>query len=362
MNHRKHQQFEKAGTLTVTQLEERWGASRADVYKRLRESGIKQRCKNVSIEAVLKMEAETDTVYAVFPRDRLYAGGRRMLQDMESTLCAVKPFHPLCPIRPHPLNQILYGNSEPDQSLLDSIEDVGILHPIIVTEAGLIISGTRRWNAYCQLLRTGKVRKEWIPVQVADDATSSEFERMLIEANRQRVKTAEQKGREFRELKRIETELAKERQKLSKERKRIETEPDMEGKENFPDPNGQARDKAADVIGMSGRTAEKLEAIIEASDAGDETASAALKEIDRKKGRGIDSAYTAVVKPKTTKDPELVASLEKSARELTDVLRRSGIAAEVTRSKSDGKFHLSWHDATAEQIQKFAGTFKEKLR
>ena len=75
--------------------------------------------------------------------------------------------------------------------------------------------------------------------------TPAEEERLIIEANRQRVKTPEQKAREFKELKRIEKALAKERQK--------------QGKENLPDPRsaGQARDKAAKQIGMSGLTGTK---------------------------------------------------------------------------------------------------------
>lgn len=296
-----------------------------------------------------------------YQRDRLYDNARKVLHEFTQPLSAIHCDEP--ELRPHPLSVKLYGKPAPSAELIASIKSLGILNPILVNEDFEVLSGNQRLKAY-QILhkKHSHTFPIWIPIR-RTDAVGLEAEQLVLEENRQRVKTAEQKGREFKELKRIETELAKERQKLSKERKRIEAESDIEeGQENFPYPTGQARDKAAEVIGMSGRTAEKLEAIIDASDDGDENASAALREIDRKNGRGIDSAYTAVVKPKSSKDPELVASLEKSARDLTDVLKRSGIAAEVTRSKSDGKFHLSWHDATAEQIQKFAGTFKEKLR
>ena len=81
--------------------------------------------------------------------------------------------------------------------------------------------------------------------------------------------------------------LAKERQK---------TLNNAGGKLSTSD-KGKARDKAAAAIGLSGKTAEKLEAIVKAADAGDTAAVDALAEIDRKKGIGIDSAYRNVVQP-----------------------------------------------------------------
>jgi hypothetical protein len=61
------------------------------------------------------------------------------------------------------------------------------------------------------------------------------------------------------------------------------------------------------------------------------------------------------------KNPELVAKIqahEKAAIALMVLLKENGIDAKVSRSKTNGKFHVTWHDATAEQVQKFAETFK----
>lgn len=77
--------------------------------------------------------------------------------------------------------------------------------------------------------------------------TPAEEERLIIEANRQRVKTPEQKAREFKELKRIEKALAKERRESGNNQHGVPVKLPEGSK-------GDARDKAAKQIGMSGLT------------------------------------------------------------------------------------------------------------
>src|SRR6266566_999352 len=130
-----------------------------------------------------------------------------------------------------------------------------------------VLSGHRRFLAAKQIgMRT-------IPARQADVDPNDPIavEQFLIEANRQRVKSWEQRGREFKELWRIEIAFAKQRQRLSL-KKRIGN---TKGKEIFPDPQrGQARDIAADKssLNLSGRAAADFVKIIDAADAGDERA------------------------------------------------------------------------------------------
>jgi ParB-like nuclease domain len=274
-------------------------------------------------------------------------------------------------LHPHPLNEKIYGAVRPDQKLIDSIRALGILEPLIVTQRGLIISGHSRWQAakiicaedgtsektvYLMTMRPDHSPNDaWYAdedrLQEEDDNPLI-LERMIIEANRQRVKTAEQKAREFTELKRIEAALAKQRQK--------------QGRENLPHPEsaGKARDKAAEVVGLSGKTAEKLEAIVVAADAGDTTAKNALAEIDRKNGRGVDSAYRAVVvpTPKPAQNPELKAALERhvaKARELNAAVRSQWSDAEVVRSAKADMFHLTLRNLTQTQVTEIVASVKK---
>jgi hypothetical protein len=65
--------------------------------------------------------------------------------------------------------------------------------------------------------------------------------------------------------------------------------------------------------------------------------------------------------PEPPKSPEFIAARqahEKAAGELKSLLKTNGIDADVTRSKTDGKFHVVWHDVTTEQVHEFAGRFK----
>ena len=114
-----------------------------------------------------------------------------------------------------------------------------------------------------------------------DGNNSLEIEWAVIEANRQRVKTPEQKAREFTELKRIEAALAKERQG---------TRTDIGA--NLPECS-RAREKAAKVVGLGARTAEKLEKVVEAAGQGNAEARAVLDEVNQK-NKSVDAAYRVV--------------------------------------------------------------------
>jgi len=105
----------------------------------------------------------------------------------------------------HPINSQIY-NDQADDELMESINEYGILTPLVITSEGLVISGHRRLDA------ARRLGIEEVPVRVIEvEADELEIEKMLIEANRQRQKSNEQIGREYMHLKRIEAEKAKQR-------------------------------------------------------------------------------------------------------------------------------------------------------
>jgi ParB-like chromosome segregation protein Spo0J len=185
----------------------------------------------------------------------------------------------------HPLNIKLYGRATADQGLLDSVKRHGVLTPVIVDQQSRILSGTRRWFSAKQVGRSN------IPVMVFR-GEEIPCELFLIESNRQRVKTPEQKAREFTELKRIEAALAREREKTRKSTKANLPESSCPTGKQGKQP--QARDTAAKAVGMKPRTAEKIEAVIHKADAGDPKARAALDAVNAGT-KSIHAAHTEVV-------------------------------------------------------------------
>lgn len=70
---------------------------------------------------------------------------------------------------------------------------------------------------------------------------------------------------------------------------------------------------------------------------------------------------TPAATPKPANNPEVIAAVqahEAAAQDLRNLVKESGIDADVSRSTTNEKFHVIWHDVTAEQIQKFAEAFK----
>lgn len=99
-------------------------------------------------------------------------------------------------LRSHPLNDKIYGDG-PDDELIDSIRNKGILNPLLITHDNLIISGHRRWQAAVA------IGLDSLPVVIFGSTDELDIEEALIESNRQRIKTGEQIGREWKHLKRI---------------------------------------------------------------------------------------------------------------------------------------------------------------
>lgn len=99
-------------------------------------------------------------------------------------------------LKPHPINEKIYGKEPVDQSLKESIRKGGILEEIQVTPEYVIISGHRRHAVAMD------IGLETVPVRLRYDIEGEDaIVWALIESNRtQREKTTEQKIREIYEL------------------------------------------------------------------------------------------------------------------------------------------------------------------
>ncbi len=161
-------------------------------------------------------------------------------------------------LQPHKLNESIYGdNCCTDLNLAESIRVHGVLVPILITNDDRIVSGHRRWFH----AKNAGLRE--VPVVVGAFDDELQIEEAIIEANRQREKTEEQKAREVRELKRIARKRAEARRdsKLKQnQRKAPDTDPEI-----LPE-RGDSRDIAAASVGWSGKTGDKAVAVVDAID------------------------------------------------------------------------------------------------
>jgi len=241
----------------------------------------------------------------------------------------------------------LYGDSEPDQSLIDSIRSVGILNPIIVNEEGEIISGNRRYKAYMHLYdenpRPQHITR-WLVVRLAVNEHLG-YERMVIDSNVQRVKTKGQIAREAAALLRIEKEMAAEREKAGKRNRSVNLR------------KGRASKLVGEQLGISERTVEKAAEVVAAAESGDKEAVAALELLDKN-----EASFSAAFKKveKAPKDEAAIAAQEADAEALSAWLKaNSGFDCEVKRGKEAGTYHVILHRLTEVQVRSLVS---EKIR
>jgi ParB-like chromosome segregation protein Spo0J len=102
---------------------------------------------------------------------------------------------PLRQIRPHPVNEKVYSPVDPGdpdvQSLAQSIREWGVKNPLVLASDHVILSGHRRYVA-AQLAGL-----ETVPCRVEPfDSTDPRCVDLLLECNRQRVKSADEVLRE----------------------------------------------------------------------------------------------------------------------------------------------------------------------
>ena len=166
-------------------------------------------------------------------------------------------------IFPHPENVKIYGDEKPDEGLIESIKENGILEMLIITEDGKIISGHRRW------LAAKECGLEKIPCIIRRYDTPLAEKHEIVEHNRQREKSHIQKMREGEVHEEWEREQARRRQAATLPK---EGQQGFHVVENLPphEDTGKTRDAVGAELGMSGRTYEKAKTVYDYAKKGGE--------------------------------------------------------------------------------------------
>jgi len=112
-------------------------------------------------------------------------------------------------LRPHPKNAEIYGYNEDISDLVEKIRRSKKVHTLTVNSDGYILAGNSRHKA-CIELGISEVN-----VEIIDFETPEEEIEYIINDNATREKTVEQKSREAKALKEVETFLARKRQATS---------------------------------------------------------------------------------------------------------------------------------------------------
>lgn len=187
-------------------------------------------------------------------------------------------------LKNHLVNIEIYG-THPVDEFVASVRAHGVLVPLTITANGTVISGhSRRQAAIIAGLET-------VPCIVSPLTDPDEIERALIESNRQREKTNEQRAREAARLLTIEERLALKRREQNLKRggtvPEVVTVPLRENAEENVD-FGKTRDKIGKVVGMGGRTVARAVEVVakidEAKALGDEATASKLTRTLNEKG------------------------------------------------------------------------------
>lgn len=169
--------------------------------------------------------------------------------------------------QPHPLSVRIYGEPNPPAKLIESIEELGIISPIVVWNK-YVISGNNRWAALKQLAKKDPDEKKFkfIPTTTFD-GSALEAEQLVIESNRQRIKSDKQLKAEVRELLRIEKGLASEREKAGKK-----VDPSTKSGK------GRATQKVADATNTPRNQVDAVHDLEKLADEGNQQAKTALED------------------------------------------------------------------------------------
>lgn len=190
-------------------------------------------------------------------------------------------------LKNHLVNIEIYA-THPIDEFVASVRTHGVLVPLTITADGTVISGhSRRQAAITAGLET-------VPCIVSPLTDPDEIERALIESNRQREKTNEQRAREAAHLLAIEERLAAKRQKATQAKPGDENIRHGGGhdattvKQGENAKYGKTRDNVGKVVGMGGRTVaravEVVQKIDEAKAKGDEATASKLTQTLNEKG------------------------------------------------------------------------------
>lgn len=157
------------------------------------------------------------------------------------------------------------------QALADSMSDVGLLHPIVVNTRGELIAGARRLAA-AQLLGWEDIPATVVPLDeiVRGEMAENTHRKDFLPSEAVAIAAA---------VRELESPRARERQSVGWG--------DHSGGGKLPQPElGKTRDKAASYVGISGRTLEKAEAVVQSGNT-------ELIELMDRTGK-VDRAYKAI--------------------------------------------------------------------
>ncbi len=184
-------------------------------------------------------------------------------------------------LKPHPLNNQIYGIEPVDLDLVESIKKHGLLENLVIKKDGTIISGHRRWLAILELhpKHIKNVACEIIGFPGGEEGQLLEEER-LLESNRQRKKTDVQLANEGKLLENIYAKQA-EMRKLANLKQNNLSENESTERVNLPSRNddpkvnlpqgtkGKTTEKVAKDLDMSERSYRMLKKLREASESDD---------------------------------------------------------------------------------------------
>lgn len=230
---------------------------------------------------------------------------------------------PTSKLQPHPLNASLYGDGA-DADLVESVKQNGVLSPILATKNNIVISGHRRLNA---AMMAGL---KSVPVIYTRATDQLEIEELLITANTQRQKTAEQIAREAARLLEIEKERAKKRQLANLNNQDFVPV-------NLPErEKGEAREIVAEKLGVKPSTMERSIKVVqkadELRDAGEGEQAAEL--LDTLNNKSVNAAYQKIKPGKKQKTrPTCTGCNDETDQDILDA--HEGLCACCHQAKLD---------------------------
>lgn len=175
--------------------------------------------------------------------------------------------------------------------LCNSIESIGLLHPIVLTRGNKLVAGMRRIEAFEQLGR------DTIPAVIAENLGVAR-ELLIAERDENTCRlpfTPTEAVALGRQLEELEKPKAKERKTSGKNQ---HSEPSGKLPEGS---KGDTRDIVGEAVGLSGRTYQKAKAVSVAAEEDPETFGPIAEEMDRT-GK-ISPAYNKVIEIKGEKRP-----------------------------------------------------------
>jgi ParB family chromosome partitioning protein len=223
--------------------------------------------------------------------------------------------------------------------LANSIQAVGLLHPIVITPDRQLIVGQRRLEAVKQLGWTE------IPARVVDLANIVRGEH--DEYVERKPFTRSEAVAIGRALEAHERPNAARRQAAGRARRQNgKKQPAAPGSGHLPEPEpvvedkGQTRDKVAAIVGMSGRTYEKAKAVVAAAAADPGRHGHLVEQMDRTGKvdpafRQITKQQTAEVQPAPPNKKPSWPELKRVARELSDLVGEAKRLSKVRVAERD---------------------------